>query len=104
MIRNRKIIFIFSFLILLGALHQIKFSVTPVKDIPLMLASMRAKEFCSCYYMLGKGKDYCLDSVLKGYPQFEFTLIESSKKVIFKNPIARASAQVLSERLGCTLR
>jgi hypothetical protein len=54
--------------------------------------------------MLGKGKDYCLDSVLKGYPQFEFTLIESRKKVIFKNPIASASAHVLSDRLGCTLR
>jgi len=104
MIRNRKIIFIFSLFIALGAIHQIKFSVTPIKDIPLMLASMRAKEFCSCYYMLGKGKDYCLNSVLKGYPQFEFSLDETSKKVVFKNPIAQASAYVLDERLGCTLR
>jgi hypothetical protein len=104
MIKNRKLILVFSVFILLGAIHQIKFSVTPLKDIPLMLASMRAKEFCSCYYMLGKGKKYCLESVLKGYPQFEFTLIEKSKKVIFKNPIASASAYVLNERLGCTLR
>ena len=104
MIKNRKIILAFSIFVLIGAIHQIKFSITPAKDIPLLLASMRAKEFCSCYYILGKGNEYCLESVLKGYPQFDFTLIESSKKVIFKNPIATASAHVLSDQLGCTLR
>lgn len=104
MIRNRKLIFIFSFFILIGAIHQIVFSVTPVKDIPQMLASMRAKEFCSCYYLLGKGKDYCLKSVLKGYPKFDFSISENDKKVTFKNPLGEASAHVISEQLGCTLR
>lgn len=103
MIRNRKLILIFSLFIFIGAIHQVKFSITPLKDIPSMLSTMRAKEFCSCYFMLGKGEDYCLKSVLKGYPKFDFILNDEKKIVTFRNPVAEASSQVLDHKFGCIL-
>ena len=68
------------------------------------MASMRAKEFCSCYFMLGFEKDYCLKQVKKGYPIFDFNLDEKKQIVNFKNPLASSSAEVRSARLGCALK
>jgi hypothetical protein len=85
-------------------LHQKKFSVIPAYKIPKLLSSMRAKEFCTCYFLLGKGEDYCLKVVLKGYPKFEYSFKEGAENsVTFKNPVAESVAKVVSKNLGCQL-
>ena len=92
------------FFILAGAAHQIIFSKTHIKEVPMLMSTMRAKEFCSCYFLLHKGKDYCLESVKKGYPLFDYKIDDDKKIVTFKNPMAEASAFVTEVKYGCSLR
>ena len=103
-LKNRKFLFFLAFFILLGAFHQLKFSRIHISEVPELLTTMRAKEFCSCYFMLGKGKEYCLQFVKKGYPLFNYTINESTKKVTFENPLGKASAAVLEGRYGCSIQ
>jgi hypothetical protein len=102
-LKNRKFIMIGSLIILAGAAHQMMFTITPLREVPKLMVTLRAKEFCSCYFVLGKGKDYCLNSVKKGYPLFEYSLNEEEKTIQFNNPISSASAKFISDRLGCQI-
>lgn len=100
----KKFLIIFiTFVFVAIGFHQYKFSVIPLSKVPKLLSRMRAKEFCTCYFLLGKGEDYCLKSVLKGYPQFGFKLDKNAQIVTFENPIASTSAQVVEKRFGCRL-
>jgi hypothetical protein len=101
--KSKKFLIPFALFILLGTFHQVTFSVTPLRELPMLMSTMRAKEFCSCYFMLGKGKQYCLDSVKKGYPLFDFNIQETDKSVVFKNYFASARAKVEDMRYGCIL-
>lgn len=102
---KNKIFLTVAFLfIMAGAAHQIIFSKTHVKDVPMLMATLRAKEFCSCYFILNKGKEYCIKAVKKGYPLFDYTIDDDKRIVTFKNPIASASAFVTEDKYGCSLR
>lgn len=103
-LKNKALLGALFVLILFGAVHQIMFSRIHIKEVPTLLSTMRAKEFCSCYFMLGKGKEYCLNSVKKGYPLFTVDINEKRKAVTFKNPVAQASAWVIEDRYGCSLK
>ena len=93
----------FVFLFLLIGFHEYKFSVIALSKVPKLLSRMRAKEFCTCFFLLEKGEDYCLKAVLKGYPQFKFNLDKNARKVTFENPVASTTAQVVEKRYGCRL-
>ncbi len=101
--KSKAVLIPFGLFIFLGALHQIVFSITPLREVPMLMSTMRAKEFCSCYFMLNKGKNYCLESVKKGYPLFEYKVDEKERSVIFKNNFASAKATVNDLRYGCSL-
>lgn len=103
-IKNKLFLSAVFLFIILGAAHQIIFSRTHIKDVPMLMATMRAKEFCSCYFILKQEKDYCIDSVKKGYPLFDYKIDEDKKRVTFKNPIASASAFVIEMKYGCSIR
>lgn len=100
---KKLLIISFVLLITLISFHEYKFSVIPLSKVPKLLSRMRAKEFCTCYFLLEKGEEYCLKSVLKGYPQFKFLLDKNFRKVTFENPIASTTAQVVEKRYGCRL-
>lgn len=100
----KKLILSFFILVFIGiGFHQYKFSVISLSKVPKLLSRMRAKEFCTCYFLLEKGEDYCLKFVLKGYPQFDFALDKVAQKVTFSNPIASTTAQVVEKQYGCRL-
>jgi hypothetical protein len=103
-LKNKIFLGILFVLVLFGAAHQIIFSKTHIKEVPMLMATMRAKEFCSCYFILNKGKEYCLNSIKKGYPLFDYEIDEQKKVATFKNPMAEASAYVTEMRYGCSLR
>lgn len=90
-------------LILLEVYHRRFFSRVHITEVPLILATMRAKEFCSCYFILAHSKEHCLSSVKKDYPIFDFQIDEQIQKVTFKNPVAQASAKFIDDRYGCSL-
>lgn len=101
--KNKIVLIPLFLLIFLGAAHQMAFPITPLKELPALISAVRAKEFCSCYFMLGKGQSYCLESVKKGYPLFEYIIDEEKKSVVFKNPLAHSEAIVLGQKYGCKL-
>lgn len=92
---------VFVVLGLLISVHEYKFSQIPLWEVPKGLSAMRAKEFCTCYFLQKKGEKYCLDFVLKGYPLFEYKLDKKKQRVSFINPMAKSSAGVESNRFGC---
>lgn len=101
--KNKKTLTALFLFIFLGAAHQMIFSITPLKEVPKLLSTVRAKEFCSCYFMLEKGKDYCLSNVKKGYPLFDYEIDEEKKSIEFKSPFASSKAIVLDQKYGCQL-
>jgi hypothetical protein len=101
--KNKKFFIPLFLLIFLGAAHQMMFSLTPLKEVPALMSAVRAKEFCSCFFMLEKGREYCLESVKKGYPLFEYEIDEENKSITFRNPIAEGKAIVLNQKYGCKL-
>lgn len=86
------------------ALNSIYFTRISLWEIPTMLNATRAKEFCSCFFILKKGKDYCLDSVLHGYPMGGFMLDEKNKAVRFDLLWNSRLAIVRQDRYGCQLQ
>lgn len=104
----KKIIISFSLLIGLSSfaiLHLTTFSETAMWEIPSLLNASRAKEFCSCYFLLGKGHDYCLKRVNHGYPMLGYEVSDKQKMVRFDFLWSSRSAIVARpERLGCQLR
>lgn len=83
-----------------------KFSQVSISEIPSFLNSMRAKEFCSCYFLLEKPKNYCLDLIGKGYPISEsnIKIDRDSNQVEFTlYGIGLRKAKVISKRLGCRI-
>jgi hypothetical protein len=103
MSKRKIILFLLAPMVIFITLHEYKFSVIPAYKVPKLLSSMRAKEFCTCYFLLKKGEEYCLKSVLKGYPKFDYIMSDQDKTVKFENPVAKSVARVKSKRLGCQL-
>ncbi len=85
--------------------HQYMFSEIPVWKIPKLMSSMRAKEFCTCRFMLLYPTDFCLERVKKGYPLFSYEVDEKNKEVLFSNYFASARAKAHEDaRYGCSLK
>lgn len=94
-------------LLLLGGVvgHQIVFSEIPLWQVPKLMSSMRAKEFCTCRFMLKNSTEFCLERVKKGYPLFEYEVDESAKEVSFSNYLTVSKARAHENpRYGCSIR
>jgi hypothetical protein len=101
----KKIIAGISFFIVatIIGLHFTIFSETPMWQIPSLLNASRAKEFCSCHFLLGKGHAYCLKRVNHGYPMLGYEVNEQRRFVRFDFLWNSRTATVVSDRLGCQL-
>lgn len=84
--------------------HEKNFGVVRFLEVPELLVNMRAKEFCSCHFMLKNEEDYCLKTVLKGYPLFSYRLNKDDKSATFSAFVASATAGVKDPKLGCKLQ
>ena len=95
-----------SALLLTAAIaHQYMFSEIPVWKIPKLMSSMRAKDFCTCRFMLSYSTAFCLERVKKGYPLFSYEVDEERKEVRFSNYLADSKAKAHENtRYGCSLR
>lgn len=100
----KKVIALLLLITSFGVLHLTTFSETPMWEVPSLLNASRAKEFCSCYFLLGKGHDYCLKRVHHGYPMLGYHVDDQLKTVRFDFLWNSRSATVAkNERLGCKL-
>lgn len=101
----KKLIKIVISVFILGIiLHQWIFPVTSINEIPILLNATRAKEFCTCYFLLQKGEKYCLNRVDYGYPNSEYKVDHKHKKVSFSSFGATRTAQVKDFKYGCLLQ
>lgn len=72
--------------------------------LPLLIKAFTAKEFCSCYFITGRGYDWCYKDISYKMPimpkiDIEGTTIKT--KMFFG--LTAAKAQFMSEREGCLL-
>ena len=86
------------------SIDKLFFTKISMIEVPALLNSMRAKEFCTCYFLLHKGKDYCLQSVKHGYPMFGHMIDDKNKAVRFDLLWASTLAVVDSKKFGCSLK
>jgi hypothetical protein len=72
-----------------------------------LLGSQRAKDFCSCYFVIGQSRENCADWVSHGLPLVTRPFpvigveIDEAAKIVSVNG---ARAQWRSQRFGCILR
>ena len=88
----------------LFAVNRIYFSRISVWEIPALINGLRAKEFCTCYFIMQKGKDYCLEAVNYGYPMMGYEINEKNRAVRFDFLWNSRLAMNDSERFGCQLK
>ena len=69
--------------LLFVAINRVYFSHVAIWEIPSLINGVRAKEFCTCYYIMGKGEDYCIEAVNHGYPMMAYEINEKNKAVRF---------------------
>lgn len=99
-----SLLLLLAAMILGGYWHYKNFSKVAIWEVPKLLSSMRAKEFCSCHFVLGKDWNECLERVKMGYPLFAYEIDPVGKSASFSILFARATAKVKSQRLGCSLQ
>ncbi|MDA8793296.1 hypothetical protein N9N67_08620 [Bacteriovoracaceae bacterium] len=102
----KKIVKIFSALLILlmvsaGIIHTYFFSETKFWEIPQLTTNLRAKEFCSCYFVMKRSEEYCLDQVKHFLPHGKHKIYEDQKKVTFKFIKSQTSSSFRNENIGC---
>jgi CubicO group peptidase (beta-lactamase class C family) len=73
---------------------------TSFVNFTTLIARVRAKDFCSCYFVQGQTVDFCKELVLNGYPLIHMKIDESARSVTFGILPAR-SAHYVSQQFGC---
>lgn len=85
-------------------INSLFFTKISLWEIPSLLNASRAKEFCSCYFMLKKGKEYCWQRVQHGYPVMGYMIDETNRAVRFDLLWNSRLAMVRDEKFGCELK
>jgi hypothetical protein len=93
-----------AFVILFVGFSSWFFSETPPWELTRVLTAMRAKEYCTCHFLLKKDHDYCLTKISKGYPFIgEQEISEEKRFVRFAALGYSNTATYVNSRLGCLL-
>lgn len=87
-------------------------SLDKLQDFWTLLGTQRAKDFCSCYFVVGQTRDYCADFVAHGIPVdadqlpvigqvpvFGVTIDEANRAIVVNG----FRAHWVSQELGCVL-
>jgi len=96
-----------AFLILLGIL--LFFGIWTIRNwkhlvaFPSTLSAYYAKEFCSCYFVLGRTEDQCHRSVKQYIEISGFSIDKTAKRVEVSGLGRTSSAQLVSGRFGCSI-
>jgi len=73
---------------------------TPFKLLP----GYYAKEFCSCYFVVGQDEEYCQENSFKiKFPALSFVIDDQKKEIVVKNLFRTGIAKWTSVRHGCQL-
>ncbi|MBL7714170.1 MAG: serine hydrolase [Bdellovibrionales bacterium] len=78
-----------------------------LSELPRMLFSLAAKEYCSCHFIEGQSASVCKKRAKKLIPLFGLDVDQSTKSVRvgwYKNDFDKSFAQFHSAELGCSLK
>lgn len=78
-------------------------NLSDIKAFPSIISSYYAKEFCSCYFVVGREEKACHTYVKQYIPIQDFHIDTESKKVTVTGLYRTNSAKYVSERYGCVL-
>jgi hypothetical protein len=80
------------------------FSQTPLWEMPNILTAMRAKEYCTCHFLIGKDDQYCRKVISKGYPFIGSEEINTKEKYVRFTMLGYTNmAKLINSRTGCLL-
>jgi len=68
-----------------------------------MIPAHFAKEFCSCYYVVGQTQEYCEDYANEYIPISGYEILESEKEIIARGLGQESLARFISQKFGCKL-
>lgn len=68
-----------------------------------VLSSSYAKEYCSCYYVVGQSKEYCQAYSRQILPVSSYDINESDKKISAKGLGFASEAKFIDDRKGCEI-
>lgn len=74
---------------------------THLKNFPSIISSYYAKEFCSCYFVVGQPEEFCHNYVRQYIPISKFSLDKEKKSVTVSGLGMTNSAVFTSQRYGC---
>ncbi|MCB1141301.1 MAG: hypothetical protein H7A24_01070 [Leptospiraceae bacterium] len=70
-------------------------------SFPEIISSWYAKEYCSCYYVLKRDKDFCHNLVKQWISISEFEINEKEKMISVTGLGRKNSAKFIDPNLGC---
>jgi CubicO group peptidase (beta-lactamase class C family) len=76
---------------------------TSVIHLTKLIASVRAKDFCSCHFVVGQSVEFCKELVLNGFPLIRMSVDETNKTDSF-GILPAESAYLASDNFGCSFR
>ena len=98
---KKKVFLLFTAFLLIA--HQFYFSHISLVEFPNLLTAVRAKNYCSCYFVSQLNGDVCYEKVKKAYPAGSFKLDKDLKMVTFSFLWGSSTAKFVSDRYGCEL-
>jgi hypothetical protein len=74
-----------------------------IQAFPSIISSYYAKEFCSCYFVIGQTKEFCHDYTRQYVPISDFQLNEEKKQVTVSG-LGVTSVAEFSKGTGCQVQ
>ncbi len=100
----KKFIRRLALLFLLVAGLWIVLNWTHIKSFPGIISAFYAKEFCSCYFVVGGDEEFCHNYARQWVPISSFALDKQAKAVTVTG-LGRSTTVVhTSEQFGCAYR
>lgn len=96
----KKILKYIGLLILVGFSFFILTNFKDLKAFPYIISSYYSKEFCSCYFITNRDKEFCHNYTRQYIPISEFKLDEDKKEVTVSGLGITSKAKFNSE-FGC---
>ncbi|MDX1958294.1 MAG: hypothetical protein SFU98_06955 [Leptospiraceae bacterium] len=74
-----------------------------VSAFPGIISAFYSKEFCSCYFVVGRDEKTCHDYSRQYVPISEFVLNKDSKQVTVKGLGVTTTTRFIDSRNGCVI-
>lgn len=75
-----------------------------ISSFPHIISSFYSKEFCSCYFVVGRSEAFCHNYARQYVPISEFSLDESSQSVTVTGLGITTTSAFVSEKYGCVIQ